>query len=64
MESCNSDISNLAEEKVNFLVDVCEKQQERCSEISYYVSDSFKDVLINNSFNLQYIIINPLFTTI
>lgn len=59
MAPCNSDIYNSAVEKVSFLLDAHWSQRERRSKMSHYVFDIFRDALINNSFNLQYIIITP-----
>lgn len=55
----NSDIYNSAAEKVSFLLDVHWSQWERSSETLHYIFGIFRDALINNSFNLQYIIVNP-----
>ena len=61
MAPCNSDIYNLAAEKVSFLLEVHGGQRERSAEMSHYIFffDIFRDALINNSFNLQYVIITP-----
>lgn len=58
MEPHNSDIYNPAVEKVSFLVDA-QWGQERREEMSHDVFDIFRDALINNSFNLQYVTITP-----
>lgn len=59
MEPRNSDIYNSAVEKVSFLVDGQGSQRERSTEMSHDVFDIFRDALINNGSNLQYIIITP-----
>lgn len=64
MAPCDSDIYNSAVEKVSFFLDVRWSQRERGSEMSHYISDAFRDALINNSFNLPYVIITPLFSTL
>lgn len=60
----DSDIYNSAAEKVSFFLDVGWSQRERSAEMSHYVFDIFGDALINNSFNLPYIMITPLLSAV
>lgn len=55
----DSDIYNSAVEKVSFPSDARWSQQEGSAEMSHDMFDIFRGALINNSFNLQYVIITP-----